>query len=122
MMNPILPLAWCFFIFLFASSSETLAETTLNSSEHHDVSVNVTCGPGTCQTDFDLKPGYTNVHVTCYGQDPLSTVAKMDCGSSNMLVTCAPPVGTMEAVKECDCQFPGPGKAKAHVNMNGCNP
>ncbi len=92
-------------------------------STHHDVSVNVECGPSKCQTDFTLQPGYANVHVTCYGKDPISVGALMSCGSPNVVVSCVPPeIELKTPVKECDCQFPGPGKAKAHVSMAGCQP
>ncbi len=93
------------------------------ATTHHDISVDVECGPSKCQTDFTLQPGYTNVHVTCYGQDPISIGALMSCGSPNVVVSCVPTeIELKTPVKECDCQFPGPGKAKAHVSMTRCQP
>ncbi|MEM7075434.1 MAG: hypothetical protein AAF484_10135 [Pseudomonadota bacterium] len=109
------------FFILASGPVEATSKKAEKSSAHHDVYVDVECGPGSCKTGYDLKPGYTNVHVTCYGKDPIDAGALMNCGSPNALVTCVPPAAsTMTAVKECDCQFAGTGTAKAHVNMNGC--
>lgn len=90
------------------------------ASADNDININFEC-TGSCTDESEkLQPGYTIVHVKCYGQQPGDVGAQISCGSPNFLVSCVPPLGTSFVEDQCDCQFPGSGEAKLKVEISNC--